>query len=40
MTGCAKIKQLHDQLVSELEQQIASSNAEQHEFDEHVKTYH
>ena len=23
-----------------LEQQIASSNAEQHEFDEHVKTYH
>lgn len=40
MNGCAKIKQLHDQLVSELEQQIASSNAEQHEFDEHVKTYH
>lgn len=40
MTGCAKIKQLHDQLVSELEQQIKSSNDEQREFDDHVKTYH
>lgn len=40
MTGCAKIKQLHDQLVGELEKQITSSNAAQQEFDEHVKTYH